>query len=102
MKRMKIYDLNELKDIVTPIAISYGLSRVSLFGSYARGEATAESDVDFLVYEKGPVMSLFQLSGLHYDLEKKLGAKVDVITEDYLDDALRSRIEDDEVILYES
>jgi len=36
----KIYSINEIIDIVSPVAKQYGVSRVFLFGSYARGEAT--------------------------------------------------------------
>ena len=38
------YTIEEIKDKVTPIAQKYGVKRISLFGSYARGEATENSD----------------------------------------------------------
>ena len=43
-----IYTLDEIKQKAIPIAIEYGVNSMSLFGSYARGEATENSDVDFL------------------------------------------------------
>ena len=43
------YTIEEIKRRITPVAEKYRLAAVYLFGSYARGDATAESDVDFLV-----------------------------------------------------
>ena len=45
----KLYTLEEIREKVKPIAAAYGVERVYLFGSYARGEATAESDLDFRI-----------------------------------------------------
>ena len=47
---MKIYSIDEIKKIVEPIAKRYGVQAIYLFGSYARGTATEESDMDFLVF----------------------------------------------------
>ena len=44
-----IYTIDQLRAITVPIAASYGVKRLSLFGSYARGEATETSDIDLLV-----------------------------------------------------
>jgi predicted nucleotidyltransferase len=38
-------------DIIAPIAKSYGVTKVSVFGSYARGEAIWKSDIDFKIDE---------------------------------------------------
>ncbi len=65
------YTINEIQKIVTPIAIAHGVKRVSLFGSYSRGTADHNSDVDLLI-EKGREMSLFQLSSLRLSLEDAL------------------------------
>ena len=46
---MGIYTTNEIAERVRPIAKAYGIDKVFLFGSYARGEATEDSDVDFYV-----------------------------------------------------
>ena len=45
----KIYTIEEIQKIVSPIAAYHGVERVFLFGSYARGEATPDSDLDFRV-----------------------------------------------------
>lgn len=57
----------------------YALQKVSLFGSYAEGRATEESDLDLLVEFEKPSVSLFTLNALKYDLEEALGLPVDVV-----------------------
>ena len=53
-----------------------------LFGSFARGEETAESDVDILVeYDKDARISLLTISHMMGELEKSTGRKVDLIEE---------------------
>ena len=49
-RNKKIFTLAEIKKLVAPIAEKYQVDEVYLFGSYARGEADEESDLDFLVY----------------------------------------------------
>jgi hypothetical protein len=44
---VKKYTIEEIKAIVEPIARKYGVARVYLFGSYARGDVIENSDVDF-------------------------------------------------------
>ena len=48
------YSIQELKDIVTPLAQKYGAQRVYLFGSYARRDMTESSDVDLRI-DKGSI-----------------------------------------------
>ena len=62
-----------------------------LFGSVARGDAQAESDVDFLI-EAGPVTSSWFPAGLILDLEDLLGKRVEVVTERGLDPLIRDRV----------
>ena len=66
----RIYTIDEIKAIVEPIAKLYGVKRVFLFGSYARGEATPTSDLDFRI-DKGSLRGLFALGGLYADLEER-------------------------------
>ena len=64
--------LNEMKN-------TYALRKVSIFGSFADGRATSESDLDLLVEFDSPSVSLVKLNALKYDLEDALGLPVDVI-----------------------
>ena len=44
-----VYSIDEIKLIVIPIAEVYGIASISLFGSYAKGKATSDSDIDFML-----------------------------------------------------
>ncbi len=72
-------------------ATKYGAFNVRIFGSVARGEADAESDIDLLV-DMEPSRSLFDLGGLLTDLEDLLGCNVDVVTEDSLRARIKERV----------
>ena len=64
----------------------YGLAAVYLFGSYARGEANADSDVDLLVDVSGTgIDTLLKLGGLYNDLEEALGVSIDLVTLDSME-----------------
>ncbi len=82
---MRPYTIREIQDRVKPVAAKYGLAAVYLFGSYARGDATAESDVDLLVDLSGSSLRGLMLSRLYLDLEDALGVKVDLVTLDSLE-----------------
>ena len=83
--------LKEKREAVIALAAKHGARRLRVFGSVARGEAGAESDVDLLVtMEEG--RSLLDLSALVLDLQDLLGVKVDVVSEDGLYWLLRRRI----------
>jgi len=73
------------------IAAQHGARNVRVFGSVARGEAGAESDVDFLV-EMEPGRSLLDIGGLLMDLQDLLGCNVDVVTEKGLRERIRARV----------
>lgn len=84
--RDEIYTLEELRARVAPVAEKYKLPKVYVFGSYARGEATPESDVDLIVDRSGStVHSLFDLGGLYNDLEEALEKPIDLVTEQTLE-----------------
>ena len=63
------YTIDEIKKRITPVAQKYGLSAVYLFGSYARGEANENSDIDLLVDLTGSKVHGILLGGLYVDLE---------------------------------
>lgn len=61
------------------LAERFGVRQLSLFGSTARGQARASSDVDFLVEFDGPATSA-RYFGLQFYLEDLLGCPVDLVT----------------------
>ena len=87
-----VYTLEELRARVTPVAEKYGLRAVYVFGSYARNEATEDSDVDLLIDRAGSaVKTLFDLGGLYAELCAEIGKKVDMVTDQTLQQASARR-----------
>ncbi len=95
----KIYTIEEIKTIAGPIAKQHGVAALYLFGSYARGEATPQSDLDFRI-EKGNLRSLFQLAGFQLDLEEHFSKNLDVLTTQMLTPQFLSSIRPEEVLIY--
>lgn len=86
-------DIEEIKKAAVPILLRYGVARAYLFGSYARGEQTEGSDVDFLVeYAPGARKSLFSHVRLVNELKDALKADVDVVTEAALRPEMREEV----------
>ena len=83
--------LKDQREDILRIARKHGARNVRVFGSVARGEARADSDVDFLV-EMEPGRSLLDHVALIQDLEDQLGVKVDVVTEKALHQYIRDRV----------
>jgi hypothetical protein len=83
--------LNSRREEILRIAKRHGVTSIRVFGSAARGESNAESDVDFLV-EVGPVHSPWFPAGLVADLEELLGLRVDVVTKDALHWYIRNQV----------
>lgn len=72
-----------LAALLPDLRARYTVRSLSIYGSYARGEQTAESDLDLLVeFEKTP--DLYAFVGLGLDLEEALGVEVDLATRSML------------------
>ncbi|MCM1134171.1 MAG: nucleotidyltransferase domain-containing protein [Clostridium sp.] len=96
---MGVPDINEIQKSVVPIARFYGVKRLYLFGSYAKGTANEESDVDLLI-EKGKPMSLLKLSGMRQKVQEALNISVDLITTTGIKEEFRKEIAGTEILLY--
>jgi hypothetical protein len=79
------------RETILRLAASHGAQNVRIFGSFARGEAGSESDLDVLVTME-PGRSLFDLIALGQDLERSLKRPVDVVSDAGLSPHLRSQI----------
>lgn len=79
----EIYSLNTIRERITPVAKQYNLDKVTLFGSYARGEATTESDIDLMISYR-TLTGAFALGGVYADLKEALSKPVDIICESAL------------------
>lgn len=96
----RVLSIEDIKRAVNKLASEYGVERVYLFGSYARGDAKPDSDVDLRI-DKGELKGLFQLSGFYLDLEEALNINVDVLTTDSLDNNFLEKISKEEIMIYE-
>ena len=93
--------VKQLREQLLPVLKRHGVIRAGLFGSAARGEARAGSDIDVVVeFEKG--RSLFDQSGLRLDLVEILGRAADVVTYGSLHPRLRERILREQILIYGS
>lgn len=83
------------------VLAQYDVSETYLFGSFARGEQTPDSDIDLRLV-CGSTMTFGTLYELSYELEMELGRKVDIITNPpgHMRSAFRKSIEQDEVRIY--
>ena len=84
----KIYTFEEIKSITKPIFKKYKIKKAYLFGSYAREEANAGSDIDIMIRkEKSSITTLLNLAEFEIELQEALHKNIDVVTEEtYLDD----------------
>ena len=78
-----------------------GVNYLGLFGSYARGEATTNSDIDLLI-DFDQSKSLFELADISLFLKSLLGQKVDLIDRDSIKKALKPYIEQDLITVYKN
>ena len=76
-----IYTVDELKSRIIPITQKYKIPAVYLFGSYARNEATDNSDVDILIDRDGSsIRGMFDMGGLYSELRESIGKEIDLVT----------------------
>ena len=89
-------DIQEIRQKAIPILKASGVTRSSVFGSYARGDQRDDSDIDILV-ELPKGKSLLDLIGLEMDLQDALGKKVDVGTYRSVSKYVKEYVEKDQV-----
>jgi predicted nucleotidyltransferase len=76
---------------------AFGVSKLGLFGSYAKGEQTTDSDIDFIVEFRQGEKNYANLLALVDYLETLFDSKVDVVTKDAIAEWLQSYIDEDVV-----
>ncbi len=83
--------IREKREAIVRIAASHGATQVRLIGSFARGEARPDSDVDLLVtWREGT--SLLDQAALMLELESLLGRKVDIASDGWVKPSIRESV----------
>jgi len=96
---MTLDDLRQQKRAtIMSIAAKHGVTAIRVFGSFARGEARPDSDLDLLI-ETGPIRTPFFPGGLIADLEAELGRRIEVTTQSALHPLMREEILREAVVL---
>lgn len=90
--------LKQKRQEILALAAKHGAYDVRVFGSVARGEDRPESDIDLLVKRHTKISRWFP-SGLILDLEKLLGRRVEVITDNGLNPLLREHVLKEAILL---
>ncbi|WP_425806352.1 nucleotidyltransferase family protein [Desulfitobacterium sp. Sab5] len=96
-----ILEIEDIKKALQRVINKYPVSRVNLFGSYARGEANEESDVD-LIIEFTEEIGLFKKLGLKEELAEVLNRDVDLIEIQDLDEDVKINAAKEMVSIYEN
>lgn len=95
-KQLLIDNQNALRDYCQKNQIKY----FGVFGSFARGEAKDDSDIDIVVdFEE--TKSLMKIGGIQYDLEQMLGRPVDLVSRKNIKPSIKKNILNDMKVLYE-
>jgi len=71
--------VTNIRESVDDIIVKYPIKKISLFGSYANGNANEDSDIDLLVEFLTADVSLFMLYDIKEEIENKLNKEVDLI-----------------------
>lgn len=93
---MSLKELDNLREYF----VNQPVSKAWLFGSVARGEETADSDVDILVvFDEG--VGLFKYASIKSDLERELQRSVDLVSESSLFEWVKESVDKDKILIYE-
>jgi predicted nucleotidyltransferase len=93
--------VQQIKDTVTDYFKDKPVKSVYLFGSYARGDAKENSDIDILFsLKENTRISYFGLAQYLVDLEEKLVNKVDLVEEEVIYPRLKKYIDADKILLF--
>lgn len=103
-----IYTVDEIREKIKPVVEKYQIPVVYLFGSYARGEADKDSDIDLAVVLDGSLAQNLSFYSLSDEFESVLGCSVDVLSVEGLEQAktpigqlVKAAFRKDKILLYE-
>ena len=92
-----VLTIKQIKLLIKPVIEKHHISDVYLFGSYARGEANSNSDVD-IYCSSGNISTLWELAAFKDELKEALGKDVDVVTiGSQMHEYFRKQLEEDKI-----
>ena len=91
--------IDSIKEIVSRIGKKYNIKSAYLFGSYARGEASEDSDVDIII-DRGEIKTFDDFADFRHELVNALGTDVDLITTVSVKPNFFNLIKNDRILLY--
>ena len=91
--------IDEIKTKSNSVFAEYPVKKVSLFGSYAKGEQTNTSDIDMVIHDSE--LGILELSNLIQQLTEVLERNVDLVSYEELSDVFKFLIKDEEIVIYE-
>lgn len=95
-----VLTIKQIKQKIKPVIDKHGIDEVYLFGSYARGEANSNSDVD-IYCSSGDIETLINEVELIEELEEVLNKKVDIVTiGSQMHECLRKQLEEDKIRIF--
>lgn len=92
--------IEDIKNAVTKIGKKYNIKSAYLFGSYAKGSATEESDVDLVVDDGGNIRGYIEFNDFRFDLINELGKDVDILTPNSIGERFADLIKNDRILIY--
>lgn len=92
--------IDDIRTVITPIASKYGVERIFLFGSRARGDNSEDSDYDLLV-SLGAIKNMVQLGCFVDDLTTALNKNVDVISDQSENQILIQKAKNEGILIFE-
>ena len=103
-----VLSIDAISLMILPVAQKHGIKKVTLFGSYARGEGTEDSDVDLLI-ECDNIRNMKEYLIIEEGFKRAVGKNVDIVMADALQSEntraakrLLEHFERDQVIVYEN
>ncbi len=96
-------NIDDIKKVAIPACREFNVSRLDVFGSFARGYSTSSSDVDLLVEFRDPTRSpAKRFFGFLHTLEDSLGCEVDLLTPNSLRNPyFKARVMEERISVYE-
>jgi len=90
----------KIYNAIEPFIAEFGIKQIRIFGSYARGDENAKSDIDIIVDISNPI-GIYQFIGLKQDIAKTLNKKIDLFKPNNIEPIIKDKIMAEAVTIYD-